>query len=693
MSLPEPTAWLRPATSVVCYLGILLYGGLLAVPGRRRQPGAAPQLLLLYIGLFPVPEPSMAWLAQQVLVAVALGSLGPWVLSFDLEQALDLSRARRGLEPGALPVPVRAALYVPAALAVGFALWSCATALLGSADDAQGVVRAFQRSWALVAGTTAAYLAAAWPLGRTWARASSRLRLMTTFARLNGLNVLGTVGFAIVAFVFLREPPGSIAVQWATLGLLAGCLLVGLYVLAWSYDAVLSRLLAFHALAAIVAAIVFGFPRAAAALGLGSVQSESLTVGLVSVAAMALPGSVTRWIELGLFPGAGRLRSRLASLATEPFDARTRADAAAQLLSRLVATLDARGGMVLLGSSRGEPPVLRCVGQVDPRALGSPAQAGRLVSRLLAGGRARHAERLAMRDRLLFMRCEVVLLCPLRAGDAGGALLLGPRRGWLYDTATTEAIEQLADRSGLAIENAGLLRAQAHAEKLAALGEAAARIAHEIRNPLAAARSLVQLAAQDPQVADLGRPALVELDRIGRLVGDLVTFARREDLLRVGALDLAEVCHEALAQVASLVEREGVEVAADLEPLSWSGDRDRLVQVVANLCRNALEALIEVSGPRRLHLRLRAAGGIAQLDVADNGPGIDPDQVEVIFEPFRTTKSTGTGLGLPIARRIVEAHGGSLEVESGAGGGTVFRLRLPRLPEAPPPSEPAARLA
>jgi signal transduction histidine kinase len=114
--------------------------------------------------------------------------------------------------------------------------------------------------------------------------------------------------------------------------------------------------------------------------------------------------------------------------------------------------------------------------------------------------------------------------------------------------ATVDALRVFASQAGLALENLALVSARAHAEKLAALGEAAARIAHEIRNPLSAARSLVQLAGEADGVAQLTAPAVTELDRIGQLVTDLLAFARRDEAITRGRVDLSAVCRTALTR-------------------------------------------------------------------------------------------------------------------------------------------------
>jgi signal transduction histidine kinase len=179
---------------------------------------------------------------------------------------------------------------------------------------------------------------------------------------------------------------------------------------------------------------------------------------------------------------------------------------------------------------------------------------------------------------------------------------------------------------------------------------------------------------------ELAEPALGELDRIGSLVSDLLAFARRDDdSLELAEVDLADVCRDALAQMNSLAASSGVDVDCSLASAPVLGDRRRLVQVVANLCRNAVEALAASNGDRRIALRCASEHGHAVAEVRDSGPGVPIEEAERIFEPFHTTKSEGTGLGLAIARRIARAHGGDLGLASSAEGQS-FRLSLPLHP-------------
>jgi signal transduction histidine kinase len=417
-------------------------------------------------------------------------------------------------------------------------------------------------------------------------------------------------------------------------------------------------------------------------------------LGAVVIVALVLPARLDALLERFFFPRSGRMRARLVEIATEPVRAANRGDAGAALLRRVVEVLDSEGGIFVAGPAGSEPAVVHCVGRVDANVLGGSAiEAARYVASLplhpnLAAGPSYGTrttgsaavcaiENLPLAHQLRLLEAGIVFVCPLAARDGRVTLLLGPRHGWLYDVATVDALRVFASQAGLALENLTLAHARAHAEKLAALGEAAARIAHEIRNPLSAARSLVQLAGDADGVNALATPALTELDRIGQLVTDLLTFARRDDAVTRTAVDLTAVCRTALTQVTALAKECAVDVQAQLDPATVHGDANRLVQVVANLCRNAIEALAASASPRRLNVSCTTVNGSAHVEVRDNGPGVSEADRTRIFEPFATTKSAGTGLGLPIARRIVEAHAGTLTIESTPGTETVFRVELP----------------
>lgn len=211
-----------------------------------------------------------------------------------------------------------------------------------------------------------------------------------------------------------------------------------------------------------------------------------------------------------------------------------------------------------------------------------------------------------------------------------------------------------------------------------------ASIAHEIRNPITAAKSLLQQMGEDPhshENVEYAHVALQELERVERSISHLLRYARDEEL-RPQELRFGEVVHSALDTLSDRLERAGVELRVDVADAGVvTGDPEKLRRVVINLVGNAVDALTigQTAAPRvDVSAGENLAGTEVWLRVRDNGPGIEPARLEQIWTPFHTNKPNGTGLGLPITRKVVETHGGSIEVESQPGAGTEFRVVLPK---------------
>jgi signal transduction histidine kinase len=248
-----------------------------------------------------------------------------------------------------------------------------------------------------------------------------------------------------------------------------------------------------------------------------------------------------------------------------------------------------------------------------------------------------------------------------------------------------ETLEEFGAQLARVLDAAELLartvvveRSLAHTEKLAAIGELTARIAHEIRNPVAAARSLAQQLAGEPASPFAPEHGLIltELDRVERQVADLLRFARRDEL-RLEPVDVGGLARATVQHCRARLEAAGIGVELALqEGVTATADREKLRQVLLNLIENAIDALAERPGPRRLDVAVSTANGSATMRVADNGAGVSADAMPHLFEPFFSLKPSGTGLGLAIARRTVEAHGGRIAATSGASGMT-FEVELP----------------
>jgi two-component system sensor histidine kinase AtoS len=223
------------------------------------------------------------------------------------------------------------------------------------------------------------------------------------------------------------------------------------------------------------------------------------------------------------------------------------------------------------------------------------------------------------------------------------------------------------------------------AEHLAALGRLLAGVAHEVRNPLAAIRSTVQLWERLP--ADARTPeslaAVVgSVDRLNELVGRLLLFARAGHEVR-RLVDLNAVVAEALELVRAAADAHGVTVTSDLTPglPPVSGAVQAIGQVVLNLVTNALHAM--PAGGRLTCLTRAAPGGRVELVVSDTGPGVPAEVRDRVFEPFFTTRADGTGLGLALCREVARQHGGDVTLDPLGGSGATFRLTLPTAGDVP----------
>jgi signal transduction histidine kinase len=223
-------------------------------------------------------------------------------------------------------------------------------------------------------------------------------------------------------------------------------------------------------------------------------------------------------------------------------------------------------------------------------------------------------------------------------------------------------------------------------EKQASLDELTASFAHEIRNPIAAARSLVQQMGEDPtstENVEYARVALDELARVERSVSHLLKFAKEEDY-HFENVNLAGVLDGALQQMRSKLEANAVTVSRSyLNGPVVRADADKLRQVFSNIIDNAIDAMAEVKSDRRIELAIQSTAGengragMGLVRMRDNGCGIADDRIAKIFNPFYTSKPNGTGLGLGIAKKVLDAHRGTIEVSSRTGEGTEFRILVP----------------
>jgi len=219
------------------------------------------------------------------------------------------------------------------------------------------------------------------------------------------------------------------------------------------------------------------------------------------------------------------------------------------------------------------------------------------------------------------------------------------------------------------------------ADRLAAVGRLSANMAHEIRNPLASISGAVEALARDLP-ADPTRSQLVEIvlresARLNQIVGDFLEYARPAPMAPI-EINMAEILDEVLLLIEHRSLPANLKVAREYgDALPTRADPQRLRQAIWNLCLNAVQAMPD-GGELRVGARnLRERAGRLQISISDSGQGIAEGDLPHIFEPFFSTKPEGSGIGLALVYRVVEEHGGSIEVRSRVGEGTTFILILP----------------
>ncbi len=265
----------------------------------------------------------------------------------------------------------------------------------------------------------------------------------------------------------------------------------------------------------------------------------------------------------------------------------------------------------------------------------------------------RHDAVLIGKDQKISAALSVVRILPT-AEDPSGFILL------IRDLREVKDLEEALRRS----------------ERLAAVGRLSAGVAHEIRNPLSSIRGLAQYLKSKMEdgsdEAGYAEVMIQEADRLNRVVSDLLAYARPRPLERAEA-DLNGLAGRVVELVREQAAGKGIaldlETAPDLPPLNL--DPDQMTQVILNLVLNGLQ-----SGASRVVLSTGLQEGRAVLRVCDDGPGVRSEDRSGIFEPFVTSKAEGSGLGLAISQRIVEEHGGSLELKE-SDRGAVFEMGLP----------------
>lgn len=398
---------------------------------------------------------------------------------------------------------------------------------------------------------------------------------------------------------------------------------------------------------------------------------------------VSVRGLVGRGIDALLFGRSELRHAELQAVLTEISPELDRFECCRRACAGLARVMDLSGTAVILADgagavAHGDLPVDR-LSPVWPRD-----------EAVLGGPNLREIDLVDVAEplRSALMETEVVRILAIRGRRRPWGHLLAAERllARPLGDSDEEAISAFASQLGLLLDASELLahaveveRSLAHAEKLAALGELSARIAHEIRNPVTAARSLAQQLTREPEMAFAAEHRLIlsELERVERQIATLLRFARREEYCLVrtdlGAL-VAATCDDLRAQL----DVAGIELVVRTDESPGRFDVDKIRQVAINLVENARDALeLAEAGRRHLWVSVERCDGRAHLRVADDGPGVADEELAHLFEPFYSRKPQGTGLGLAIVRRTVEAHGGRIFARQRPGGGLCFDVDLP----------------
>ena len=376
----------------------------------------------------------------------------------------------------------------------------------------------------------------------------------------------------------------------------------------------------------------------------------------------------------------------------------------------LLARLDLRAGWIFLADPAADGMRLAACRGIDPAfgaAVREPGAGPCLCTEVLESARSMVARNTADCPRLPGMGCDPALhahaCIPLRFGRGVlGVMNIAAKEDATFTEDEMALLETAGRQISLAVDRARTADAEAHrsreareallrlqqahygmvqAERLSALGTLASCLAHEVRNPLNSINlQLVLLARRaarlDPPAreehAALIESARGEIVRLDDLVEEFLSLSSI-DRLRLEEAEPAEVVQDVVALMLPMARERNVTLVASLQrPLPVMRiDREKMKQVLINLVRNAVEAM---PAGGTVTVSCRCTAGRLVLTVADTGTGIEPGLD--VFDFFVTTKRGGTGLGLPIARRIVEAHGGTLTFVSSPGQGATFKVEM-----------------
>jgi len=410
------------------------------------------------------------------------------------------------------------------------------------------------------------------------------------------------------------------------------------------------------------------------------------------------PFTIGVWLQLAVFAvvalGSAFLSAKVKELSagTEAELARVRLEAA-DILHNIrsgILTIDASGRLLYAN------PMAEQLLAIDLETMRGQPLLDRL--RNVAPELAAALEK-SVRDRMRTTRGEGMIAVAGKRLSIGVTTTYTDGDGLRTDRTATAIFQDISDHKRMEV-----LRLRA--ERLEGVAELSASLAHEIRNPLASIRSAVEQLSRSPfsgpDEQTLARLVMRESDRLSRLLSEFLDFARVR-VTRTQPLDLAVLARSAVRLAAASDNRNGVRVLCEAERDEFvvEGDEDLLHRAVFNLLLNAIQASpqgaeveVEVGPALPEHLAgTQFEYGAAMLSVTDSGPGIPVEIRDRLFDPFFTTKPGGSGLGLAVVHRAIEAHRGLVFLDSGPSG-TRFTVVLPRAePSRRPATTPSSSLA
>jgi signal transduction histidine kinase len=304
--------------------------------------------------------------------------------------------------------------------------------------------------------------------------------------------------------------------------------------------------------------------------------------------------------------------------------------------------------------------------------------------------RSEHARLETLRD--VLRRLDAQLILPLRTGTqlVGFWTLTDSGSTEAFSAAEIELLRDVAARAATSIENSKTFEQIRTRDRYASLGEMAAGLAHEIRNPLASIKGALAVLPPPAEAAmrELHDVILEETARLDRVVGMFLDYTQ-PTLQRAKLEDPGAFVRDCVEAIGRRCQRGSIQLQVEIDPELpvIAGDADQLEAILANLLRNAYEA---IEGPGSIQVRVaavssenEAAEGV-EIVFKDDGPGMEPATLDRALVPFFTTKERGTGLGLPLCERLIRAQGGSIELRSTPGRGTEVAIRLPAWDETDP---------